>query len=218
LITVAYLLGLARFFTALTAMDAGSSFGGMGASREMALGAFAELALFLALFAVSLNSSSTNLEQIITHSNLAYWNLLGPSHALALLAMLIVVIAETGRIPVDNPDTHLELTMVHEGMLLEYSGKYLALMSWAAQIKQLLILNLFISVFFPWGVTLDLSQAFLGEVYAGIGIYLLKLAVLAFVLALIETMYAKVRLFKAPKLIGSSMILSVMAILLWVAR
>ncbi len=144
--------------------------------------------------------------------------MLEPSHGLALLAMLVVVIAETGRIPVDNPDTHLELTMIHEGMLLEYSGRYLALMSWAAQIKQLLILNLFIGVFLPWGVTLNLSAANLSEVYAALGFYLLKLTALAFVLAFVETIYAKVRLFKAPKLIASSMVLSLMAILLWAAR
>jgi formate hydrogenlyase subunit 4 len=216
LIAVVYLVGMARFFTALAGLDAGGSFGGMGSSREMALGACSELALLLALFAVCLSSSSTNLSYIASHFRLTvHWDSLGPSHVLAMLAMLIVIIAETGRVPVDNPDTHLELTMIHEGMLLEYSGRYLGLMAWAAQIKQLLILNLFICAFFPWGIFIGANETGLTAVLASIGIYLLKLVFLAVVLAFTETIYAKVRLFIAPKLIASSMVLSFMAILMW---
>ncbi|MFZ5612141.1 formate hydrogenlyase [Desulforamulus profundi] len=210
-IMVVYLLGLARFFTALTALDAGSSFGGMGSSREMALGAIIEPALLLALFTVCLSSGTTKLGQIVQIIAEKQWNLIDPSYGLALLAMLTVVIAEIGRIPVDNPDTHLELTMIHEGMLLEYSGRYLGLMMWAAQIKQLVMLNLFISTFFPWGIAFNWSGKGLT---AAIFIYLLKLVALGIVLAFIETAYAKIRLFKVPKLLASSMALSVLAVIM----
>lgn len=210
-IMVVYLLGLARFFTALTALDAGSSFGGMGSSREMALGAIIEPALLLALFTVCLSSGTTKLGQIVQIIAEKQWNLIDPSYGLALLAMLTVLIAEIGRIPVDNPDTHLELTMIHEGMLLEYSGRYLGLMMWAAQIKQLVMLNLFISMFFPWGIAFNWSGKGLT---AAIFIYLLKLVALVIVLAFIETAYAKIRLFKVPKLLASSMALSVLAVIM----
>nr|WP_290908820.1 NADH-quinone oxidoreductase subunit H [Anoxybacillus sp.] len=206
-ILVVYLFGVARFFTALTALDAGGAFGGMGSSREMALSAIAEPALLLALFAVCLSSETMKLPSLavsLTHNG---WDWFTPSYGLAFFAMLIVVIAETGRIPVDNPDTHLELTMVHEGMLLEYSGRYLGLMMWAAQIKQLLLLSLFIHLFFPWGIAGGFVSFLL---------YVAKLLALGMLLAFIETMYAKIRLFKVPKLLGSSMILSLMAILLQV--
>lgn len=209
LLMVIYLLGLARFFTALTALDAGSSFGGMGSSREMALGAIIEPALLLALFTVCLLSGTTKLEQIIQVMAEKQWNLVDPSYALAFLAMLAVVIAETGRIPVDNPDTHLELTMIHEGMLLEYSGRYLGLMLWAAQIKQLIVLNLFISAFLPWGIAFDF-----GGVALATFCYVLKLLLLGILLAFIETAYAKMRLYKVPKLMTSSMALSVLAVIM----
>lgn len=210
-ILVVYLFGVARFFTALTALDAGGSFGGMGSSREMALSAIAEPALLLALFAVCLSSGTMKLPDLVVSLLHNGWDWFTPSYGLAFFAMLIVVIAETGRIPVDNPDTHLELTMVHEGMLLEYSGRYLGLMMWAAQMKQLLLLTLFIHLFFPWGIAasgdmLQMSLSFF--------LYVGKLVVLGMLLAFIETMYAKIRLFKVPKLLGSSMILSIMAILL----
>ena len=134
-----------------------------------------------------------------------------PSYGLAFLAMLIVVIAETGRIPVDNPDTHLELTMIHEATLLDYSGRYLGLMMWAEQIKQLLLLSLFINLFFPWGIAVHWSIA--GLLVSFI-LYLVKLILLGVLLAFIETMYAKIRLYKVPRLLGASIILSLMAILI----
>ncbi|MCE5285319.1 MAG: NADH-quinone oxidoreductase subunit H [Pelosinus sp.] len=211
IIMVIYLLGLARFFTALAALDAGSSFGGMGSSREMALGAIIEPAFLLALFTVCLLSGTTKLGQIVQVMSGKEWALIDPSYALAFLAMFIVVIAETGRIPVDNPDTHLELTMIHEGMLLEYSGRYLGLMLWAAEIKQLIMLNLFISAFLPWGMALDWSSIGAG---AAIFIYGLKLALLGILLAVIETAYAKMRLYKVPKLLAASMALSVLAVIM----
>lgn len=181
----------------------------MGSSREMALSAIAEPALLLAIFAVLLSSGTTrlgSLDQLLAEHN---WNWFEPSYVLAFLAMLIAVIAETGRIPADNPDTHLELTMIHEGMLLEYSGRYLGLMIWAAQIKQLLILTLFVNLFFPWGLTGDLSFV---HVVASLVLYFIKLVGMGILLAFIETLYAKIRIFKVPKLFVFSMALSLLAI------
>ncbi|MEG6585359.1 respiratory chain complex I subunit 1 family protein [Dendrosporobacter sp. 1207_IL3150] len=215
IIVIIYLFALARFFTALSALDAGSSFGGMGSSRDMALSAIAEPALFLAVVAVLLEGGTTKLGQVITQVAEGHLNFLDPAYGLAFLAMLIVVITETGRIPVDNPDTHLELTMIHEGMLLEYSGRYLGLMVWASYIKQLLILTLFIDLFFPWGIAT--TPTLTGMFYAA-GAYLLKLLSLGTVLAFIETAYAKVRLFQVPKLLASSMALSLLAIIVRVVR
>ena len=208
---VVYLFGTARIFTALAALDSGSAFGGMGSSREMAIGAIIEPALLLAVVGVCLESRTTVLSQTALRVAEQRWDFIDPAYGLAVLAMLIVVMAETGRIPVDNPDTHLELTMTHEAMLLEYSGRYLGLMMWASQIKQLVVLNLFISLFFPWGIAVGLDDAAL--VWAGL-LYLLKLALLAVVLAVVETLYAKVRLFKVPPLLSSSMALSVLVIIL----
>ncbi|GAX89841.1 respiratory chain complex I subunit 1 family protein [Effusibacillus lacus] len=215
MILIVYLFGLARFFTALTALDAGSSFGGMGSSREMALSAIAEPALLLAAFAVFLSGGTTKLHQLIQVLATHGWNWIEPSYVLAFLAMFIVVIAETGRIPVDNPDTHLELTMIHEGMLLEYSGRYLGLMMWAAQIKQLLILSLFINLFFPWGIAVDWNVS---GIFLSFLLYLIKLVGLGIGLAFIETLYAKIRIFIVPKLLVSSMILSLLAILVRVVE
>lgn len=212
-ILIVYLFGVARFFTAISALDAGGSFGGMGSSREMAISAITEPALLLAMFAVLLSSGTMKLQTLIMSLTTNGWSLFQPSYALAFFAMLIVLIAETGRIPIDNPDTHLELTMFHEGMLLEYSGRYLGLMMWASQIKQLLLLSLFINLFFPWGIAVHGGIA---GILISFLLYLMKLIALGVLLAFIETMYAKIRLFKVPRLLGSSMILSLLAILIQV--
>ncbi|HJV46879.1 MAG TPA: NADH-quinone oxidoreductase subunit H [Bacillota bacterium] len=193
ILVLIYLFGVARFFTALAALDAGSSFGGMGSSREMALGPLAEFALLLATFAALLSSGHT---QVITLTD--GWEFFNPVHLLSLMAMLIVVVAEVGRIPIDNPDTHLELTMIHEGMLLEYSGRYLSLMLWASQIKQWIMLSLFVQLFLPGGDYFSL--------------YLLKMFALSLLLTLVETRYAKIRLFLVPRVFVFSMILSILAI------
>jgi formate hydrogenlyase subunit 4 len=213
IILIVYLFGVARFFTALSALDAGGSFGGMGSSREMAMSAITEPALLLAVFAVLLSSGTTKMQELISSivSNENIW--FHPAYGLALLAMFIVLIAETGRIPVDNPDTHLELTMIHEGMLLEYSGRYLGLMMWASEIKQLLLMSLFINLFFPWGIAVNGS---ITGLFVSFLLFLLKLILLGVLLAFVETMYAKIRLYKIPKLLGSSMVLSLMAILIQV--
>src|SRR5690625_806296 len=144
-----YLLALARFFTAIAALDTGSSFGGMGASREMALNTVIEPAFLLAVLAVILQTETTNFLGILESlaQNGLYVSL---PYVLALLAMLLVVLGETGRIPIDNMDTHLELTMIHEGMVLEYSGRYLGLMALSSMVKQFLFIGLFVLFFFPF--------------------------------------------------------------------
>lgn len=210
ILVIIYLFGLARLLMALTALDAGGSFGGMGSSREMVLAALVEPALFLSVLTVTFGSGSWKLDQVIASLLEQNGNGIGPAYFLAMAAMLIVVIAETGRIPVDNPDTHLELTMMHEGMLLEYSGRYLGLMMWAAQIKQLLVLSLFVNLFFPDGM------AWVGDgwsVWLSFGLYLLKMLGMGLVMAVIETLCAKIRLFVVPKFLASSMGLSVLALI-----
>ncbi|MCF6093067.1 respiratory chain complex I subunit 1 family protein [Microaerobacter geothermalis] len=207
-IAFVYLIGLARFFTALTALDAGSAFGGMGASREMALSAIAEIAFLLAVFSVTIPFQTTNLETVASGLASGGWEIITPSHILSLLAMILVVITETGRIPVDNPDTHLELTMIHEGMLLEYSGRQLGLMVWGSLIKQFLIISLLANLFFPWGMSGEGWSIFLSLI-----LFLIKIFFLGILLAIIETSYAKIRLFQVPKLLGTSMVMSLLAIL-----
>ena len=214
LFLIVYLFALSRFFTALTALDAGSSFGGMGSGREMMLAAILEPALLLSAMAVLLQIGTTKLDVAVIAISSQPELVLQPTYFLAFIAMLIVIITETGRIPVDNPDTHLELTMIHEGMLLEYSGRYLGLMMWAAQIKQLLVFSIFISLFFPWGMA-AVNGNFL-SLGIGLILFILKLIGIGIVLAVIETMYAKMRLFKVPKLLASSMILSILAIIITV--
>ena len=146
-LAVVYLLGLGRFFLALGGLDTGSSFGGLGSSREMTISALAEPAMMLAIFTVALSANSTNLSEVARSAIGQSWRFLAPSQMLAFAALFVVLIAETGRIPVDNPATHLELTMIHEAMILEYSGPYLALIEWGAWIKQLILMTLLINSF-----------------------------------------------------------------------
>ena len=141
-LAVIYLLGLGRFFLALSGMDTGSSFGGLGSSREMTISALAEPAMMLAIFTVAIGAGSTGLTEIAGAAIGQHWRFLAPAQMFAFAALALVLIAETGRIPVDNPATHLELTMIHEAMILEYSGPYLALVEWAASIKQLVLMTL----------------------------------------------------------------------------
>src|SRR5206468_2037701 len=151
------LLALGRFFLALGGLDPASAFGGMGSSREMTISAIAEPALMLAIFTVAIGAGSTNLSQMLLAADGPTWKLINPAHVLAFAALFIVLLAETGRIPVDNPETHLELTMIHEAMILEYSGRYLALIEWGASIKQLVLMALLVNVFFPIGITTEFS-------------------------------------------------------------
>lgn len=209
LIAVVYLFALARFFIALAALDAGSSFGGMGASREMFVAALVEPALMLSIFAVALNVGSTNLSYISQTVSVMGLDALSPYQILAFVALFIVAIAETGRIPVDNPATHLELTMIHEAMILEYSGKQLAIVELGAMMKQLLVFSLLANIFFPWGISSGISAA---GIFAALLVYVVKIVILGAAMAMVETSTAKWRLFRLPELLSISLMLSFLAI------
>ena len=209
-LAVVYLLGLGRFFLALAGLDTGSSFGGLGSSREMTISALAEPAMALAIFTVALSAQSTNLSEIARSALGQSWRFLSPSHILAFVALFIVLIAETGRIPVDNPTTHLELTMIHEAMILEYSGPYLALIEWAAAIKQLILMTLLINTFYPFGLSTDLSPA---GIAIGCASFAAKLAVLCLLVVLVETTNAKMRLFRVPELLAVAFVLGALALI-----
>ncbi len=209
-LAVVYLLGLGRFFLALSGLDAGSPFGGLGSSREMTVSALAEPTLMLAVFTVAIGAGSTSLAEIARVAINQQWRFLAPSQALAFAALFLVLIAETGRIPVDNPATHLELTMIHEAMILEYSGPYLALIEWAASIKQLVLMTLMINVFWPFG----LSAAWTASgVLAGLGWLALKLLILSCTVVLVETANAKMRLFRVPELMAVAFTLGALALI-----
>jgi formate hydrogenlyase subunit 4 len=203
------LLALGRFFLALGGLDAGSPFGGMGSSREMAISAIAEPAMMLAIFTIALTVGSTNLSRIVFASQGMGWRLLDPSHALALTAMFIVLLTETGRIPVDNAATHLELTMIHEAMLLEYSGRYLALIEWGAAVKQLVLMALLANVFVPIGLAADGS---VGALAVGVAVLVVKIVVIAAGVVLVETTNAKLRLFRVPDLLSAAFTLATLAL------
>jgi formate hydrogenlyase subunit 4 len=209
-LAVVGLLALGRFFLALGGLDPGSTFGGMGSSREMTLAALAEPALILALFTVAISVGSTDLSHIVTSAQQSGWVLLNPAHLMAFAALFIVLLAETGRVPIDNPATHLELTMIHEAMLLEYSGRYLALMEWGAAIKQLVLMALLVNVFLPVGLAPAGSAAAFG---LGLVIFLGKILVLSAAVVLVETANAKLRLFRVPDLLSAAFVLATMALL-----
>jgi formate hydrogenlyase subunit 4 len=209
-LAVVYLLALGRFFLALGGLDTGSSFGGLGSSREMTISAIAEPALMLAVFTVAIGAGSTNLSTVAQAALGQSWRFLAPSQMLAFAALFIVLIAETGRIPVDNPATHLELTMIHEAMILEYSGPYLALIEWSAAIKQLVLMTLLVNVFFPFGLSPGWWQA---STLLSLILFSVKLLLLAAAVVLVETTNAKLRLFRVPELLTVAFILSAMALI-----
>ncbi len=211
-IVIAGLLALARFFLALAGMDVGTAFGGMGASREMFVSALAEPAMLMAVFTLAMTAHSTNLAAVVDYQ-LTGTNLLRPSYMFALAGLVLVAIAETGRIPVDNPTTHLELTMIHEAMILEYSGRHLALMEWAAQLKLLLYGVLIANVFFPWGVAREIS---IGSLGLALAVLLGKLVFLGAALAVSETVLAKMRLFRAPAFLNLALLLALLGLLSYV--
>jgi len=202
-------LALGRFALATAALDTGSPFGGMGSSREMTISAVAEPALMLAIFTVAITAGSTNLSHIVLAGQGPGWTFLSPSHVLACAAMFIVLLAETGRIPVDNAATHLELTMIHEAMLLEYSGRYLALIEWAASVKQLILMGLLANIFFPAGLA---ANATLSAYGLGLLAFVAKLVLLAGAVVLVETTNAKLRLFRVPDLLSAAFILATLAL------
>ena len=209
LIVLVGLLALARFFLALAGMDTGTAFGGMGASREMLISALAEPAMLLAVFTLAMTAHSTNLSSMV-ELQLDGPLVLRPSYLFALAALILVAIAETGRIPVDNPATHLELTMVHEAMILEYSGRHLALMEWAAQIKLVLYGALIANLFFPWGIAQEFTAAGLVLGLVAVGA---KLLMLGAAMAVAETVLAKMRLFRVPALLNLAVLLGVLGLL-----
>lgn len=209
LIAVVYLFALARFFTALASLDAGSSFGGMGGSREMFVASMVEPALMLSIFAVALNVGSTNLSLISQTVSAMGLSAVSPYHLLAFVALFIIAIAETGRIPVDNPATHLELTMIHEAMILEYSGKQLAIVELGAMVKQLLVFSLLANIFFPWGIAKEISAA---GIAVALLVFLIKIVVLGALIAMVETSTAKWRLFRLPDLLSISLMLSFLSL------
>jgi len=206
------LLALARFFIALAGMDVGTAFGTLGARREMMVGFLAEPALLMVLFTASLISQSSSLSTIVDalgHREFAIY----PSMAFAGVAFTMVSLAENARIPVDNPATHLELTMIHEAMVLEYSGRHLAMIEWAASLKLFVYSCIGLALFFPFGIAQ--GGDWLGIVLALPGL-LVKLALGGAALALIEMMSAKMRIFRAPEFLGTAFLLAVLAMLVHV--
>ncbi len=203
------LFALARVFISLAAMDVGTAFGSMGARREMLVGFLAEPALLMVLFCASMVSRSTSLTTIVdtlAHRDFAIY----PSFLVTGVAFTMVSLAENARVPVDNPDTHLELTMIHESMILEYSGRHLALLEWAASLKLFAYSCMGLALFCPWGIAqADAPLALL----LALPLLLVKLAVGGFLLALIETLNAKMRLFRVPEFLGSAFLLAVIGLL-----
>jgi len=216
LIAIIALLGSARFFLALAGMDVGTSFGGIGSSREVMIASLAEPAMIMVVFTLALVAGSTQLSTM-AGKLLASEVGLRVSLGLALFAIIMVAIAENARIPVDNPATHLELTMVHEAMVLEYSGRHLALIDLAAALKLLLYLSLIACVFTPWGIARpDAGPAGLA---LGLASWLGKLAIGGVLLALFETSIAKMRVFRVPEFLGAALMLGLLAtLLLFVSR
>ncbi len=211
LIAIVALLAGARFFLALAGMDTGTSFGGIGSSREVMIASLAEPAMLLVVFTLALIAGSTQLSSIASFMATPAVGL-SVSLGLALVALMMVALAENARIPVDNPATHLELTMVHEAMVLEYSGRHLAMIEYAASLKLLLYVSLIVCVFAPWGLAgADTGP---GAHVAGIAFYIIKLATGGVLLALFETGIAKMRVFRVPEFLGAALMLGLLATLL----
>jgi len=210
LIVLVYLFAMARFFMALAALDAGSTFGGMGSSREMLVSALIEPAILLSFFTVALLTGTTSLVSVTSVIASSGASLIGPALLLAFAAFLIAILAENARVPVDNPSTHLELTMIHEAMLLEYSGKELAVMEYSSMVKLVLFMTIAWSAFLPWGVATELTAS---AIVIGIIVFLVKVLVMAAVIAIIESSMAKSRLFRLPNLLTMAFILAFLAVM-----
>ncbi len=208
-IALVALFAIARFFTALAGMDIGTAFGGMGSSREMMIASLAEPAMLMAVFAVSLVGKSTSLSQMAFVVSQGH-SLLRPSLVFALLAFVLIALAETGRVPVDNPATHLELTMIHEAMILEYSGRHLALIEWAGMMKLFLFTALGIASFFPRGIAVNDD---LIAIVIAFPILLVKLGVVGIGLVLVETGLAKMRIFRVTEFLGSAFLFATLGMM-----
>ena len=204
------LFALARVFIALSAMDIGTAFGSLGARREMFIGFLAEPALLMVLFTASLISGSTSLPTIV--ENLAHREIaIYPSLAFAGVAFTMVSLAENARIPIDNPTTHLELTMIHEAMTLEYSARHLALIEWASALKLFNYSCIGLALFVPFGIAEGSSDW--EAILMATPVLVAKLAGGGFALALIETLSAKLRIFRAPEFLGTAFLLAVLGML-----
>jgi formate hydrogenlyase subunit 4 len=211
LIAIIALLGSARFLLALAGMDVGTSFCGIGSSREVMIASLAEPAMIMIVFTLALIAGSTQLSTMAAFMASSAVGL-RVSLGLGLIALTMVAIAENGRIPIDNPATHLELTMVHEAMVLEYSGRHLALIELSSSLKLLLYVSLIACLFAPWGI--DSAGAAIPTLAIGVAAYIGKLAVGGFLLALFETSIAKMRVFRVPEFLGAALMLGLLATLL----
>jgi formate hydrogenlyase subunit 4 len=207
--TADVIFAIARFFTALAGMDIGTAFGGMGSSREMTIASLAEPAMLMSIFTVSLANRSTSLSHIV-RAICSGESVMRPSLAFAFLAFVLITLTETGRIPVDNPATHLELTMIHEAMILEYSGRHLALIEWANMMKLYLFVMLGVASFAPWGIATGGSFIAIAEAFIFMA---LKLAIVGIGLVTIETRLAKMRLFRLTEFLGSAFLLATLGML-----
>jgi formate hydrogenlyase subunit 4 len=211
LIAIVALLGTARFALALAGMDIGTAFGGIGSSREMLIASLAEPAMMLIAFTVALIAGTTQLSAIATIFLTAETGV-RVSLGLALLALIVVGVAENARIPVDNPATHLELTMVHEAMILEYSGRHLAMIEAAAAVKLVLYFSLIACLFFPFGLAIGDKTA--AAVLFGLVTWIAKMLILAVLLPIAETSVAKMRVFRYPAFLGGAFAAAALAVFL----
>ena len=209
LFAVVALLAMGTATLALAGLDTGTAFGGMGASREMTILALVEPTLLVSIFALSVRVGSTNLAAIVTSTLHDPGRVLSPASLLAAVALIVVTVAETGRLPVDNPSTHLELTMVHEAMILEYAGPDLALIELAASMRLSVFLGLLASLFLPWGIAASLGPLALA---LGLAAFVVKVGLAGVVLAAGEVFTAKLRLFRVPELLAGSFLLALLAV------
>jgi formate hydrogenlyase subunit 4 len=210
LFAVVGLLFMGTVALTLAGIDTGTSFGGMGASREITIAALVEPTILLAVFALSIPTGSSNLGAIVAHTLANPAQTVSLPGVLAFVALVVVIIAETGRLPVDNPATHLELTMVHEAMVLEYAGPRLAVVEWASGMRLTVLLALLGNLFIPWGIAGPDPSAL--NVAVGIIAVATKVAVLAILLAGAEVFLAKLRLFRVPELLAGSFLLALLAV------
>ncbi|SDZ36225.1 Formate hydrogenlyase subunit 4 [Amycolatopsis xylanica] len=209
LFAVVALLALGTVALALAGLDTGTAFGGMGASREMTIIALVEPTLLVAIFALSVRVGSTNLAAIVTSTLHDPARVISPASLLAAVALIVVIVAETGRLPVDNPSTHLELTMVHEAMVLEYAGPDLAMVELASAMRLTVFLGLLANLFAPWGIATSATPLAIG---LGLLVWLGKVTVLGVVLAAGEVFVAKLHLFRVPELLAGSFLLALLAV------
>ena len=211
IILLFYLLALGRFFMCLSALDTGSTFGGMGSSREAMISSLIEPSVLVSVFTIGLIAGSTSIYNMMAAMKLIGNPLFHPVFMMTFLAMIIIILAETSRIPVDDPATHLELTMVHEAMLLEYSGRHLALMEYGAAIKQLILITLLVNLFLPMDQLIPLTGA--AAVFFSIILYIVRVIIIAIIIAIAEVSTVKFRFFSIPNLAALSFIFSFLGFL-----